>query len=295
MLGELGKAAKTVQDKDNKGDFSAFVGVDYRFNFNEDFFIQPTATYNFAHDAQWSAADEKIVYGAPATNVLNAGLRLGFAKSKSSTGSSLLYGFFGQSSLVYEKTDNDKGDDILLPGVSLFGSFNFNKDAMKTALPVMLTFYSGELVKGLNAVALFSANLGPDAGKAATALFPAGMTATQYAAFVKAKGLQIGAAAAYDVKVNDKITVVPAAGVLWTHTGIKGTSDTAFSADQFKIEAKVDLKGLVDNTTFTLFWDKASFGKGTGKEATVMGVKYDEVNVYEVNNGVLGLKAKIAL
>lgn len=62
----------------------------------------------------------------------------------------------------------------------------------------------------------------------------------------------------------------------------------------FKVEAKVDVKGVIQNTTLSVFWDEAAFGKGTSKEWT-FGVKHDEQNYYTLKNGVFGLKAKIAL
>ena len=274
----LGDAANP-DDKDNSNDISVFAGVDYRFNFNEDFFIQPTVTYNFYDDYKVASKGYSIK-----DNKINAGLRFGFAKSKSdSENNSLLYSLFGQEKLFYETTKNDKGDDILLPGVSVFGSFNFKENAMKTELPVMLTFYSGELVQNLKAYALFGANLGPDAGKVA-ALPPA-----TYEKLIEGKGLQAGAAASYDIKVNDAVTVVPAAGVLWTHSGLTVDKDNKVSADEVAVSLKADVKGLVSNTTFTVFWEKASFGSLKTK---ILG---NDVSSSVTKKGVIGLKAKIAL
>lgn len=274
----LGDAANP-DDKDNSNDISVFAGVDYRFNFNEDFFIQPTVTYNFYDDYKVASKGYSIK-----DNKINAGLRFGFAKSKSdSDNNSLLYSLFGQEKLFYETTKNDKGDDILLPGVSVFGSFNFKENAMKTELPVMLTFYSGELVQNLKAYALFGANLGPDAGKVA-ALPPAA-----YEKLIEGKGLQAGAAASYDIKVNDAVTVVPAAGVLWTHSGLTVDKDNKVSADEVAVSLKADVKGLVSNTTFTVFWEKASFGSLKTK------ISGNDVSSSVTKKGVIGLKAKIAL
>ena len=276
VLGELGAAAS---EDDKTNDISVFAGVDYRFNFNEDFFIQPTVTYNFYNDYKVASKNYAIE-----TNKMNAGLRFGFAKSKSdSENESLLYTLFGQEKLFYETTKNDKGDQILLPGVSVFGSFNFKENAMKTELPVMLTFYSGELVQNLKAYALFGANLGPDAGKVA-ALPPAA-----YEKLIEGKGLQAGAAASYDIKVNDAVTVVPAAGVLWTHSGLTVDKDNKVSADEVAVSLKADVKGLVSNTTFTVFWEKASFGSLKTK---ILG---NDVSSSVTKKGVIGLKAKIAL
>lgn len=274
----LGDAANP-DDKDNSNDISVFAGVDYRFNFNEDFFIQPTVTYNFYDDYKVASKGYSIK-----DNKINAGLRFGFAKSKSdSDNNSLLYSLFGQEKLFYETTKNDKGDDTLLPGVSVFGSFNLKENAMKTELPVMVTFYSGELVQNLKAYALFGANLGPDAGKVA-ALPPAA-----YEKLIEGKGLQAGAAASYDVKVNDAVTVVPAAGVLWTHSGLTVDKDNKVSADEVAVSLKADVKGLVSNTTFTVFWEKASFGSLKTK---ILG---NDVSSSVTKKGVIGLKAKIAL
>ena len=274
----LGDAANP-DDKDNSNDISVFAGVDYRFNFNEDFFIQPTVTYNFYDDYKVASKGYSIK-----DNKINAGLRFGFAKSKSdSDNNSLLYSLFGQEKLFYETTKNDKGDDTLLPGVSVFGSFNLKENAMKTELPVMVTFYSGELVQNLKAYALFGANLGPDAGKVA-ALPPAA-----YEKLIEGKGLQAGAAASYDIKVNDAVTVVPAAGVLWTHSGLTVDKDNKVSADEVAVSLKADVKGLVSNTTFTVFWEKASFGSLKTK---ILGT---DASSSVTKKGVIGLKAKIAL
>ena len=276
VLGQLGAAAS---EDDKTNDISVFAGVDYRFNFNEDFFIQPTVTYNFYDDYKVASKGYSIK-----DNKINAGLRFGFAKSKSdSDNNSLLYSLFGQEKLFYETTKNDKGDDTLLPGVSVFGSFNLKENAMKTELPVMVTFYSGELVQNLKAYALFGANLGPDAGKVA-ALPPAA-----YEKLIEGKGLQAGAAASYDIKVNDAVTVVPAAGVLWTHSGLTVDKDNKVSADEVAVSLKADVKGLVSNTTFTVFWEKASFGSLKTK---ILGT---DASSSVTKKGVIGLKAKIAL
>lgn len=274
----LGDAANP-DDKDNSNDISVFAGVDYRFNFNEDFFIQPTVTYNFYDDYKVASKGYSIK-----DNKINAGLRFGFAKSKSdSDNNSLLYSLFGQEKLFYETTKNDKGDDTLLPGVSVFGSFNLKENAMKTELPVMVTFYSGELVQNLKAYALFGANLGPDAGKVAA------LPLAAYEKLIEGKGLQAGAAASYDIKVNDAVTVVPAAGVLWTHSGLTVDKDNKVSADEVAVSLKADVKGLVSNTTFTVFWEKASFGSLKTK---ILGT---DASSSVTKKGVIGLKAKIAL
>lgn len=278
VLGEAGNA----NDDDNANDISVFAGVDYRFNFNEDFFIQPTVTYNFYDDYAVGAQKYTVK-----TNKLNAGLRFGLAKSKSVSGSnSLLYSFFGQEKLFYETTKNDKGDDILLPGVSVFGSFDFTPGALKKNLPVMVTFYSGDLVQNLKAYALFGANVaGGDVDAAAWTK----ISAAPYAALIGAKGLQAGLAASYDVKVNDTVTVVPAAGVLWTHGGAKVDNSNNASADEVAVSLKADVKGLVSNTTFTAFWEKASFGSFKGKNGGA------DISGSVTKKGLIGLKAKIAL
>ena len=274
----LGDAANP-NDKDNSNDISLFAGVDYRFNLNEDFYIQPTVTYNFYYD--YAVATTTYTLN---TNKLNAGLRFGFAKSKSSSDNSLLYDFFGQKKLFYEKTDNDKGDDMLLPGVSVFGSFDLTTGALKKNLPVMVTFYSGELVQNLKAYALFGANLGPEAGKVA-AIPPT----VAYEKLIEGKGLQVGAAASYDIKVNDAVTVVPAAGVLWTHSGLTVDKDNKVSADEVAVSLKADVKGLVSNTTFTVFWKDASFGSFVRRTGGT------DTSAAQNKKGLIGLKAKIAL
>ena len=271
----LGDAANP-NDKDNSNDISLFAGVDYRFNLNEDFYIQPTVTYNFYYD--YAVATTTYTLN---TNKLNAGLRFGFAKSKSSSDNSLLYDFFGQKKLFYEKTDNDKGDDMLLPGVSVFGSFDLTTGALKKNLPVMVTFYSGELVQNLKAYALFGANLGPEAKNGA--VLP--MAADVYNGIIGKKGTQVGLAASYDIKIDD-ITIVPAAGVLWTH-GSQESGSNKMSADEVAVSLKADVKGLVSNTTFTVFWKDAAFGKGVSTNASS--------SVSPIKKGLIGLKAKIAL
>ncbi len=279
VLGDAGNP----DDKDNSNDISVFAGVDYRFNFNEDFFIQPTVTYNFYDD--YAVGTKKYTVK---TNKLNAGLRFGLAKSKSVSGSnSLLYSLFGQEKLFYETTKNDKGDDILLPGVSVFGSFDFTPDALKKNLPVMVTFYSGDLVQNLKAYALFGANVAKDAGNMDAATWTK-IPAAPYAPLIGAKGLQAGFAASYDIKIDD-ITIVPAAGVLWTHGGAKVDNNNNASADEVAVSLKADVKGLVSNTTFTAFWQDASFGSFKGKNGGA------DISGSVTKKGVLGLKAKIAL
>ncbi len=301
-LGDLGKSAKTVQDKDNKGDITFFAGADYRYNLNEDFFIQPAVTYTMYADWVWNAAKEKGEYAKNLkTNMLNTGVRFGFAKSASSTGNSLLYDFFGQSSLAYETSTNDKGDDTLLPGVSVFASFDLTDKAMETQLPIMLTAYSGEIVKGLKAYALVKANVAKDAsevtkqkGNPAGNKWAMGLSRKMYDTMIAAKGLQAGLAASYDVVLGD-MTIVPAAGALWTHGSLKGEDGSKIAADQLKAKINVDVKGLIQNTTLSVFWESAAFGKGAQKafKHPVLGDQ-EKVSVYETNKGLLGIKAKIS-
>ena len=92
-----------------------------------------------------------------------------------------------------------------------------------------------------------------------------------------------------DIKVNDAVTVVPAAGVLWTHSGLTVDKDNKVSADEVAVSLKADVKGLVSNTTFTVFWEKASFGSLKTK---ILG---NDVSSSVTKKGVIGLKAKIAL
>lgn len=301
-LGDLGKSAKTVQDNDNKGDITFFAGADYRYNLNEDFFIQPSVTYTMYADWVWNAAKEKGEYAKNLkTNMLNTGVRFGFAKSASSTGNSLLYDFFGQSSLAYETSTNDKGDDTLLPGVSLFASFDLTDKAMETQLPIMLTAYSGEIVKGLKAYALVKANVAKDASEVtkqkdnpAGNKWAMGLSRKMYDTMIAAKGLQAGLAASYDVALGD-MTIVPAAGALWTHGSLKGEDGSKIAADQLKAKINVDVKGLIQNTTLSVFWESAAFGKGAQKafKHPVLGDQ-EKVSVYETNKGLLGIKAKIS-
>lgn len=303
-LGDLGQPAKAVQDKDNKGDITFFAGADYRYNLNEDFFIQPSVTYTMYADWVWNAGKEKGEYAKNLkTNMLNTGVRFGFAKSTSSTGNSLLYSFFGQKSLAYETSTNDKGDDTLLPGVSLFASFDLTDKAMETQLPIMLTAYSGEIVKGLKAYALVKANVAKDASEVtkqkdnpATNKWAQGLDRKMYDKMIAAKGLQVGLAASYDVALGD-MTIVPAAGALWTHGSLKGKDGSKITADQLKAKINVDVKGLIQNTTLSVFWESAAFGKGVQKaftSADPLAIDKAARTVYETNNGLLGVKAKIS-
>lgn len=258
----------TIQDKDNRGDINFFTGAEYKLPLGEKYVVQPVVTYTLYADAQWNKTDEKLFYPEQLkTNMLNAGVRFGWGEEKKSN--SLLYDFFGKNTLVYDTNKDDKGDKKLLPGVSLFASFDLRKDAMKAKIPLMLTFYSGEFVKNLNVAALTYVNAAEDAWKT-----------------VKEKeyDLQIGLAASYDVKLND-ITIVPAAALLWENDTGKVLNNPAHR-DVVRAEAKVDVKGFVQNTTFSLFWDGAKF------ETITVNSKVDS---YKLKNGELGLKAKIAL
>lgn len=287
---------KAVGDSDNRGDITFFTGADYKLSLLEKFVVNPVVTYTLYADAKWNGADEKLYYPEDLkTSMLKTGVRFGWGEEKKSN--SLLYDFFGKNTLVYDTNKEDKGDDKLLPGVSLFGAFDLVNKNIETKLPLMMTFYSGELVKGLNVAVLVHANVAKDASEISRVVpgtvYAGRMTKADYERLIGAKGLQIGLAASYDVKLND-ITIVPAAGMLWTHGMLKGEADTRMTADEFKVEAKVDVKGVIQNTTLSVFWDEAAFGKGTSKEWT-FGVKHDEQNYYTLKNGVFGLKAKIAL
>ena len=287
---------KAVGDSNNRGDITFFTGADYKLSLLEKFVVNPVVTYTLYADAKWNGADEKLYYPEDLkTSMLKTGVRFGWGEEKKSN--SLLYDFFGKNTLVYDTNKEDKGDDKLLPGVSLFGAFDLVNKNIETKLPLMMTFYSGELVKGLNVAALVHANVAKDASEISRVVpgtvYAGRMTKADYERLIGAKGLQIGLAASYDVKLND-ITIVPAAGMLWTHGMLKGEADTRMTADEFKVEAKVDVKGVIQNTTLSVFWDEAAFGKGTSKEWT-FGVKHDEQNYYTLKNGVFGLKAKIAL
>lgn len=287
---------KAVGDSNNRGDITFFTGADYKLSLLDKFVVNPVVTYTLYADAKWNGADEKLYYPEDLkTSMLKTGVRFGWGEEKKSN--SLLYDFFGKNTLVYDTNKEDKGDDKLLPGVSLFGAFDLVNKNIETKLPLMMTFYSGELVKGLNVAALVHANVAKDASEISRVVpgtvYAGRMTKADYERLIGAKGLQIGLAASYDVKLND-ITIVPAAGMLWTHGMLKGEADTRMTADEFKVEAKVDVKGVIQNTTLSVFWDEAAFGKGTSKEWT-FGVKHDEQNYYTLKNGVFGLKAKIAL
>lgn len=329
-MGELGPDAEKQSidikndDGDRAKDMDLFVGADYRFNINDSFFLQPTLTYSMYNNYVWTKSDE----GKYDANHLTAfGLRFGFAKSKSSDGNSQLYDFFGKNTLYYDKHAEDKGDDMLLPGVSVF-TYVHGGDKIRTDFPVMLTFYSGEMVENLKVSALFGANVGPAAslmdkeldlsalglGKVTfLAPFGPGSAKKSYQDLIDARGLQAGLAASYDVKVGD-ITIVPALGMLWTHGSVKGdvaaldknasdndknfVASTKVVANQFRYAASVDVKGLVDNTTISLFWKDSAYGKAVANavEGTKIGWPTDfEKDTYYTNkHGVFGVKAKIS-
>ena len=115
-----------------------------------------------------------------------------------------------------------------------------------------------------------------------------------YDTMIAAKGLQAGLAASYDVVLGD-MTIVPAAGALWTHGSLKGEDGSKIAADQLKAKINVDVKGLIQNTTLSVFWESAAFGKGAQKafKHPVLGDQ-EKVSVYETNKGLLGIKAKIS-
>ncbi|WP_428769695.1 hypothetical protein V1L52_11195 [Treponema sp. HNW] len=285
VLGDLSAKdtlSKDINNADNKQDISMFAGVDYLFDINDSFRIQPTLAYTLYSDYVWTSEKDGAYANALKTNKLGAGLRFGFRKAKSKDDNSLLQGFF-EKEMVYN--NEEKKDKTLLPGVSVYSEFDFNEGAMKKNLPLLVTFYPGELVKGLNAAAFAHFNLGPKASEYDTTTYGQ----LGFDTIIGGKGLQIGAAASYDVMVKD-VTIVPALGMLFTHGKVVDVADkeNTKTADQFRLEAKVDVKGLVDNTTFTLAWDKGSFGsykvKAGGTSSTTAQNKKGEVT----------LKAKIA-
>ena len=156
--------------------------------------------------------------------------------------------------MVYNSKKED--DKILLPGVSVFSEVDFTQNNLAKKIPLLVSFYSGEIVKGLNTAAFAYARLGYAFGSD------------------EDKDVQTGAAASYDIKAGD-ITIVPALGVLFSYDK-NGNNNTY----ELGTEAKVDVKGLVDNTTFTLAWDNGRYTFGTGAKH---------------KNGEITLKAKIAL
>lgn len=294
-LGDVGGDKKAIKDDDNRGDAVVFAGFDYRFNINDTYFIQPVLAYNLYVDATWDNKDEKLVYNL--TNGGNLGFGLRFGWSGSADENSLLQDFFGDklyynTSSINKSKDNDKK---LLPGVSLFTGVHFNEFNMKNFVPLLLTFYSGDtLVPGLKAYALFGANVGPDAAKipsAASAPIMVTASQTMYDAYVGDKGLQVGAGAGYDIKV-DEVTLTPAAAILWTSGTQKGTfANVSYKgvAHRFNFGVKFDVKGLVDNTTFSVKWAGNEYGNMKGNAGTV------ETSYEKVDNGELTFTVKIAL
>jgi len=303
VLGDLTKDAgfgqnPIPQNEDNAKDFTLFAGADYRMNIGEAFLIQPTVTYTLYRNYQWKTYDEGE-YDGNTVSMLNAGFRFGFAKSKSASSNSLLYDFFGNNALYTDtRVDKDNGDKELLPGISVVASFDFRENskekAMDRNLPLMVTFYFGEIVKGLNVAALFGANVAKDASKVPGNGYAPPANKMYYDSIIAARGLQAGVAASYDIKVGD-MTIVPAAGMLWTSGTLKGTNSSKIVANQFKVEAKVDVKGLIKNTTLGLFWDAAVYGNAKSDEVKVGNTTVlQKASYYETKHGLVGIKAKIA-
>lgn len=294
-LGNVGLKAEHAKDDDNKGDVTFFAGFDYRFNINDTYFIQPTLAYKLYVDAVWDVTDKKLVYeDRISTSNLGFGLRFGWKGS--SVGNSILSDFFG-SNLFYNTGKDNKNDSSLLPGVAVYAGFDFKtKDAMKTKLPVMVTFYSGDtLVPGLKAYALVGVNAGPEAGKVtnntAKAIEETTAVKEVYDEYAKGKGLQVGVGAGYDIKV-DEVTLTPAAAILWTSGTKKGdVANVSYKGvfNRFNFGVKFDVKGLVDNTTFSVKWAGDEYGNMKGNANGV------ETSYEKVDNGELTFTVKIAL
>lgn len=276
VLGDLTPDADFNKQNDDKArDYTLFTGVSYKYKFSDKFLMQTTATYTMYNDYGWTASDKGEYAKELKTNMVKAGVRFGFSDVEH--GNSLLKDFFGKG-LFY---NNDREDDSkTLPGISFFGQFDLKEKAMDTSLPVMATFYSGDLVKDLKVAALFGANVAKDATKAALS-----KTTTKDAYGELVKNLQVGLAAGYDIKVGD-ITLSPAAGILWSH-GTAENDLVRIDADRFNVETKLDVKGAIKNTTFSLWWDGATYGKGTAKSSA------GEATYYETKNGFFGIKTKI--
>lgn len=272
VIGDLSRGMTKKQNNDDKkNDISVFAGVDYLVDIGELFRIQPVVAYKMYADYDWKS-DTDGAYKELA-HKLGMGLRFGFKKAAKSGGSSLLGSFF-EKDLAYN--NEEKGDGTLLPGVSVFTEVELTSSKLGKEIPLFVSFYSGNLVKNLNVAAFGYANVGSDFSS--SAVEPADKDKTDK--FLKGKKLQAGAAASYAIMAGD-ITIEPACGFLFTY-GMGKDKQSAFSLGT---EAKVSVKGLVDNTTFTLAWDKGKYNNGKPSSGSTYS---------KFNRGELTLKAEIA-
>lgn len=279
------------------GDISAFAGAEYRVNIGEKFLIQPVLTYNLYHDASEERADSKAE--TITTNKVGLGLRFGWGGSSDSD--SLIWDFYGED--VYYNVA-DEGDNDLLPGVSIFTAFDLVKDAtnpginnagyfekeysaMEKDFPIMVTFYSGEILSGLKAYAYFYANVGKEASSVASGSFLSGDVASH----ALKDGLQFALAASYAIPAGD-VTITPAVGMLYRMAKLVDEDDdkNVVTASSFMPEVKVDIAGLLPNTTFTVAWADASFSK---IKTDISGVETESGGA--LKNGEMTFKVKIAL
>lgn len=334
-FGRVDRANWQEKENDNRHDVSFFSGAEYKLGIGEKYALRPVVTYTLEADAKYLQTGKELhentyFYDKDLkTSFLGTGIHFGWGGEND--GNSQLKSFFGKKGVLFY--NNDREDDKkLLPGVGLYAGFdlgtktNYNYDNPKTAavesdvktdnnidknLPIMVTFFSGDLIKDLKVAAIFGVNAAKDASKSPGGAAPFGYAAAKgaYDTVIGARGLQFGAAASYDVKFGD-ITIVPAFGVLWTHATVKGDSskvpalkpledaidNTRYDADEVRFGASVDVKGVIQNTTLSMFWEDASFGRGVAGEAAaiITGSKQDQVTYYTNDFGKFGVKVKIA-
>ncbi len=330
-FGRVDRANWQEKENDNRHDISFFSGAEYKLGIGEKYALRPVVTYTLEADAKYLQTGKELhentyFYDKDLkTSFLGTGIHFGWGGEKDNN--SQLKSFFGKKGVLFYNTEKED-DKKLLPGVGLYAGFdlgtktNYNYDNPKTAavesdvktdnnidknLPIMVTFFSGDLIKDLKVAAIFGVNAAKDASKSPGGAAPFGYAAAKgaYDTVIGARGLQFGAAASYDVKLGD-ITIVPAFGVLWTHATVKGDSskipafkpaedaidNTRYDADEVRFGASVDVKGVIQNTTLSMFWENAAYGKGVSSAVASAGLNED---VYYTNNhGQLGVKVKIA-
>lgn len=223
----------------------------------------------------WDAGDSSSG-DSQSLNRLGLSLRFGWGETTWDTG--LLTTFFGEKLIL---GDGESG--YLSPGISVLTVLDLGSEAqtseeapaknMDTYLPILVTAYSGEIVPNLNVSALFYNNIAKKLNE-----ISGSVTIDAMLKKLKAEGgdpMQIGLAASYAIAAGD-ITITPALGLLFASTKMTSTSTVVSdvkegSVTSFDIDLKVDIAGLVPNTTFTVAWDNGSFAniKAGDKEHSI--------------------------
>lgn len=265
-----------------KGDMQINAGVEYKLSIGEKYSVTPVLGFNMDIDASKKAgvlaseggegamegtgADEKTKYNNSATTNFGIGVNFGWGAAIDDGG--IINGFFGSRLAT-------GGDQQLLPGVAVYTNLNLTntvgadpEDASKelktpmmdSVLPILLTLYTGtDLVPNLNVAALFYANIASKAGHIV------GQVGTDQLVEALGHQMQIGLAASYAIAAGD-ITITPALGILFDSVKLVSSNEVQpedgvweGKASAFGIDLKVDIAGLVPNTTFNITWDNASF------------------------------------